>query len=167
MVTATARARAEAMSWLKVGVISGILAGIVYIVYEMVVAELTGEGLLMPLRRIGAMSLGPDVLSPTAPVTNAVIVGIILALVLSIVYGVTVSLTVAGISYFQENARLLVGATTLWAFLLYLVNYFFWGRTFWPWFFQSNSFWQFLGVTVFFGTVLGLLLAERKHLGGR
>jgi hypothetical protein len=167
MVTATARARSEAMSWLKVGVISGILAGIVYIVYEMVVAEISGQGLLMPLRRIGAMVLGPDVLSPTAAAGSAVIAGIILALVLSIVYGVTVALTVAGISYFQENPRLLIGAITLWAFFLYIFNYFFWGRTFWPWFFQSNSFWQFLGITVFFGTVLGLLLAERKHLGGR
>lgn len=167
MVTATARARSEAMSWLKIGVISGILSGIVYLVYEMVVAEISGQGLLMPLRRIGAMALGPDVLSPTASATNAVIAGIIIALVLSVIYGITVALTVAGISYFQDNPRLLIGATTLWAFCLYIFNYFFWGRTFWPWFFQSNSFWQFLGVTVFFGTVLGLLLAERKHFGGR
>lgn len=66
----------------------------------------------------------------------------------------------------RDNPRLLIAVITLWAFVLYIVNYFFFGRVAWTWFFESNSFWQFLGVTFFFGTVLGLLLAERKRLGG-
>ncbi len=167
MVTASARARSEAMSWLRVGLISGLLAGVVYLVYELVVAEISGEGLLMPLRRIGAIVLGQDALSATSPVGTAVIAGIIIALVLSAIYGIIVAMTVGAIPLFLDNPRLLIGATTLWAFVLYIVNYFFFGRLVWPWFLESNSFWQFVGATFFFGTILGLLLAERKFLGGR
>ena len=167
MVTASARARSEAMSWLKIGLISGVLAGIIYLVYEMVIAEISGEGLLMPLRRIGAIVLGQGALSPTAAAGAAVVAGIIIGLVLSAIYGMAVAVTVGGTPDIRDNPRALIALTTLWAFFLYIFNYFFWGHTFWKWFFASNSFWQFLGVTVFFGTVLGLLMAERKHFGAR
>lgn len=163
--TISARSRSEASSWVKLGLISGILAGIVYIVYELVVAEISGEGLLMPLRRIGAIILGSGVLSPTSAAGAAVVAGIIIALVLAAIYGMAMAVTIGGLPEIRNNARAIIGLTTLWSFVLYIFNYFFFGRTFWKWFFASNSIWQAIGVAIFFGAIVGLLLVERKHFG--
>jgi hypothetical protein len=68
----------------------------------------------------------------------------------------------AAIPYVRDNPRFLIAVATLWGFILYIMNFFFFGRTFFGWIWSINSFWQFLGSTFFFGTVLGLLLVERR-----
>jgi hypothetical protein len=121
------RARPQAAGWARAVLIAGILAGIVYIVYQLVVAEIMGEGLLAPLQRMGSIVLGEDALSATCSV-SAAIAGIVAALVLAAIYGIVLA----------------VNATAI------------------PWFGPTNSFGEFLGVTFFFGTALGLLLVERR-----
>jgi hypothetical protein len=68
MATSIVRARPESHigRWVKHGIIGGILAGIVFAMFEMVMAvvQMGPDAFFMPLRMIGGMALGAQALDP-------------------------------------------------------------------------------------------------------
>jgi hypothetical protein len=83
--------------WLKHGAIGGLIAGIVFAMFEMIVAALMMgmDAFWMPMRMIGAIVLGQAALDPSYSLATAGLVGIVVHMMLSVIYGVIFGAVVA------------------------------------------------------------------------
>jgi len=153
------------MRWgLRQGALAGIVAGIVFAAFEMIVSALmTGpEAFFMPLRMIGAIALGPEALDPGYSIVTAGVTGVIVHLVLAIIYGVI----------FGEIAAMLRGqgaftiAGSIFGLALWLINFYVIAPFAFPWFLDANPLVQFIAHTFFFGSVLGYYLWESHRRSG-
>lgn len=162
MDTAEKGARSRRSSWLVNGLMMGVVAGIVFILFEMIMAAILGDGFFAPLRMIGAIVLGPDALLPTYSVTVAALVGIVVHLVLSGTFGLIFGLIASSIRFVRASGLSLVIAATVFGILLWLVNFYVIAPMAFPWFGMANPYVQFVSHAFFFGTPLGLLLLARR-----
>lgn len=156
------------MRWgLRQGAIAGVVAGIVFAAFEMIVSALMmgPAAFFMPLRVIGAIALGPATLDPGYSVATAGFAGVIVHMVLAIIYG----------GVFGEIAAMLRGrvafiaAGTIFGFTLWLINFYLIAPIAFPWFIDANPLVQFIAHAFFFGSVLGYYLwgsHERSGLAG-
>jgi hypothetical protein len=153
------------MRWgLQQGALAGIVAGIVFAAFEMIVSALMmGPGaFFMPLRMIGGIALGPEALDPGYSIIAAGVAGVMVHVVLSVVYGVI----------FGEIAAMLRGqaafmvAGSIFGLALWLINFYVIAPLAFPWFLESNPLMQFIAHTVFFGSVLGYYLWESHRRSG-
>lgn len=149
---------------LRQGAIAGIVAGIVFAAFEMIVsASMMGaDAFFMPLRMIGAIALGPGALDPGYSLVTAGIAGVVVHFVLAIIYGII----------FGEIAAMLrgpiafIGAGSLFGLALWLVNFYVIAPVLFPWFLQSSPLVQFIAHTFFFGAVLGYYLWKSHQRSG-
>jgi hypothetical protein len=74
-------------TWLRYGAIMGIIAGVIFAIFEMVVAGILQGNVFGPLRMISAIVLGGGAVEATYPLLTAIIVGLIVHVVLSAIYG--------------------------------------------------------------------------------
>lgn len=138
---------------------AGIIAGMVFLVLEMVMVPVFGGGSPWgPPRMMAAIVLGEGVLPPPATFD----VGIILAamglhLVLSIVYAVVFSLVISQLSLGPALALGGVGGL-----VLYLVNFYGFTALF-PWFSMARNWISIFGHVVFGLVAAGAYVAIRKH----
>ena len=58
MSTTRVGARPATRSWVIAGLVGGIIVGIVFAMFEMIVAAIMGDGFFAPLMMIGAIVLG-------------------------------------------------------------------------------------------------------------
>lgn len=154
-------------AWLKHGATGGILAGIIFMAFEMMAAALTmgTDAVFTPLRMIGAIVLGATALDSAT--VAAVVVGAIVHLVLSAIFGaifgVGVGSMVSAVPPLLRSTRSIVAVGSAYGFALWPINFYAiapWAG--WSWFpSQSNPVVQFVAHTVFFGTALGLYVADR------
>lgn len=145
--------RAE-ISWaLRQGAIGGILAGIVFAMFEMIASAMMmgGEAFFMPLRMIGAMVLGPVALEPTYSLWAAGLAGIIVHMVLAVIYGGVFTVVFGGLR--SANIDIAVGAA--YGLALWLINFYLIAPLAFPWFAEANPVIQVVAHTFFFGAVLG------------
>lgn len=77
------------------GALAGIIAGISFAMFEMMVAWLVQGDFFGPLRMIGAMILGREALGPSYSLLLAAMAGIIIHAMLSIIYGAAFSVLLA------------------------------------------------------------------------
>lgn len=141
------------------GLLIGIVAGIVFATFEMIVAALMGMGFFAPLRMISAIVLGEQALDPSYSLGAATIVGLIVHMILSAIYGLIYGLAVSAWSLLRQGAWLvLVGS--LYGLLLWLVNFYVIAPIAFPWFGMADPVVQFIA-HAFFGTAVGLLLTWR------
>src|SRR5436190_7217714 len=104
------------------GPIAGIVAGIVFAAFEMIVSALMmgSEAFFMPLRMIGAIALGRGALDPGYSLLTAGAAGVIVHVVLAIIYGVI----------FGEIAAMLRGPSpfiaggSIFGLALWLINFY-------------------------------------------
>jgi uncharacterized membrane protein YagU involved in acid resistance len=149
---------------LRHGAIAGIVAGIVFAAFEMVVSAfmMGAEAFFMPLRMIGAIALGTDALDPSYSLAAAGVTGVIVHMILAVIYGVI----------FGEIAAMLrgpvafIGAASIFGFVLWLVNFYVIAPAAFPWFLDSSPLVQFIGHTFLFGSVLGYYLWESHQRSG-
>lgn len=152
-----------ATRWLVWGGGLGLVAGIVFAMFEMIMAAVMGDGFIMPMRMIGAIPLGKAAaLGPDANVMTAAIVGGITHMMLSIVYGVVFAAITLPIPALRRGTAVLVGAATVYGFLLWIVNFYLIAPGPFPWFGNANPVVQFFAHTFFYGSALGVLLAARR-----
>jgi uncharacterized membrane protein YagU involved in acid resistance len=153
------------MRWgLRQGAIAGIVAGIVFAAFEMIVsASMMGaEAFFMPLRMIGAIALGPAALDPGYSLVTAGVTGVVVHFVLAIIYGIS----------FGEIAAMLrgpvafIGAGGLFGLVLWLINFYVIAPALFPWFLESSPLVQFIAHTFFFGSVLGYYLWKSHQRSG-
>jgi hypothetical protein len=156
------RSESHLADWFKHGLIGGIVAGVVFATFEMVMAAILDgpDAFFMPLRMIGGIAIGQQALDPGTSLLSAGAAGLVVHMVLSAVYGIGV----AGVAHYVP--ALSRSATTLivWASAaglgLWLVNFYVIAPIGgWTWFPEgTNPLLQFVAHTFFYGTVLGLYL---------
>ncbi len=158
-------ARSGIRSWGLTGAIVGIVAGIIFAMFEMIVAQIMGDGFFMPLRMIGAIVLGQGALEPSYPLVTAAIARVVVHMVLSAIYGAVFGAIASAVGVLRANRGVLVGVATVFGLLLWLGNFYVIAPVLFPWFLMANPVVQFVAHTFFYGTALGLLLggAWRKE----
>lgn len=135
------------------GVVGGIVAGLVFAAFEMIVsAAMMGmPAFFMPLRMIGAILLGPQALEPSYSLWAAGLAGVIVHLILAVIYGTIFAVIAGGV----RLAGWEVALGGAYGFVLWLLNFYIIAPRAFPWFLQSSPIVQFVGHTFFFGAVLG------------
>lgn len=141
-----------------IGLISGVVAGIVFVVFEMIVAAIMGNGLFAPLRMIGAIALGQSVLMASSPLLVPVIVGAVVHMMLSAIYGMVFAAAAHYITMLRRNTASLLTATTVFGLALWVVNFHVFSPLLFPWFGASPPTVGVIAHTFSYGTMLGVLL---------
>lgn len=147
---------------LQAGVGAGLIAGIVFLVLEMfMVWAFMSESPWAPVRMMGAIVLGENVLPPPATFALGVtIAAMIVHFVFSIVYGVIGG---AIVNRFQYGAATLIGAIHGW--VLYMINFHLIAPVMFPWFVMARG-WINIFAHIVFGAVIGaayLWLRDRRR----
>jgi uncharacterized membrane protein YagU involved in acid resistance len=153
-------------SWLKNGAIMGLVAGVIFIVFEMVVAGIMQGTFFGPLRMMSAIALGSGALDPTYSLITAIIVGLIVHLILSAIYGVIFGAIANALPKAHQNRPNLIWIASAFGLLLWLANFYVIAPLFFPWFTNANPIVQLVAHTFFYGTAIGLLLTT-QHLTAR
>lgn len=154
--------QADRTSWLTTGVVAGIVAGVVFATFEMIMAEIQGDGFFMPLRMIGAIVLGDDALSSSYSLAGAAAAGIVVYMMMSAVFGGIFGALVATIPTLRGSRSALIVGATVFGFALWIVNFYVIAPAFFSWFEMADPVVQFIAHTFFFGSLLGLLLVARE-----
>jgi uncharacterized membrane protein YagU involved in acid resistance len=154
--------------WVKQGMLGGVIAGLVFAMFEMVMAALMNgaEAFFMPLRMIGAMVLGGQALDPGYPLATAALVGAGVHMVMSGAFGMVFGLIASAMPTLTRSTGALVVAAGVFGLLLWLVDFYVVAPAAgWDWFPNgTNETVQFLAHAVFFGAVLGLYLARVRSV---
>lgn len=149
-------------TWLRAGLVGGVIAGIVFAMFEMIMAVVLngGDAFFMPLRMIGAIGVGKTALDPSTSLLTAGGAGLVIHMVLSMMYGVVVAGVIAKAGTLAQSSVSVVVVASAAGFGLWILNFFVLAGVFgWNWFPDSqNVAVQFVAHTVMFGTVLGLAL---------
>ena len=144
------------------GAVAGVIAGLVFAAFEMVASAVMmgADAFFMPLRMIGAIVLGAGALDPGYSLLAAGFAGVVVHVALSIVYGIIFA---AAISRWRRGDASTVLLATVYGIALWLVNFYAIAPIAFPWFLESNPVVQFIAHAFFFGTVLGLVVAQRSR----
>lgn len=149
-------------TWVRGGIIAGIVAGIAFAMFEMAAAAVLGGtgAFFMPLRMIGAIAVGKTALDPSTSLLTAGGAGLVVHMALSMMYGVAVAAVLELGTTFSRSAASVIALASFAGFALWVVNFFVLAGVFgWTWFPDSqNVAVQFIAHTFMFGTVLGLVL---------
>ncbi|MCJ7712697.1 MAG: hypothetical protein MUQ32_17900 [Chloroflexi bacterium] len=149
-------------TWVRAGLIGGVVAGIVFAMFEMIMAAVLngGDAFFMPLRMIGAIGLGASALDPSSSLLTAGAAGLVIHMALSMMFGLMVAGVIAVVPTFSRSTASVLVVSSLAGFALWILNFFLLAGIFgWNWFPDTqNVAVQFVAHTFMFGTVLGLLL---------
>ena len=129
---------------------SGVIAGVVFVVLEMLMVPMfLGGSPWAPPRMIAAIAMGTDVLPPPATFDAVIMtVAILIHLVLSILLGFVFALLARGRTF---ATSILAGA--VFGLVIYLFNFYVMTAVF-PWFAEARN-WVSILAHVVFGLVLG------------
>jgi hypothetical protein len=157
-----AERRADVGAWIRYGILGGIIAGIVFALFEMIMAVvLDGAGaFFMPLRMIGGMGLGPQAMDPGTSLLTAGGAGLVIHMLLSMAYGVASAAVLSLVPRLSASRMAMIASTSVAGLLLWIVNFYVFAPVFgWTWFPNgTNPVVQFVAHTFFYGSVLGLVL---------
>lgn len=159
METETTKVRMEQIVDWRSAVIAGVVAGIVFLVAEMIGrAAVIGGSPWIPFRYIAAIVMGAEALPPP-PGFDPVI--FVVALLVNFVLSIIFSLILAAIVHEWELVvGIVVGA--LFGLALYAINYYTFTR-FFPWFFPIRNWTDVLSHILFGATAGGVYeLLERE-----
>lgn len=156
--------RAPTRNWLATGALMGLIAGLVFALFEMIASAAGGASFFAPLRLISSLVLGREALGPEVALGTAIAVGTLVHVVLSSLYGAIFGLIERYTPAFHDRK----GGIVLWATLfgtgLWLVNFYVFAQYLWPWFLETNPLVQWIAHAFFYGTVLGGLTALRTTI---
>jgi uncharacterized membrane protein YagU involved in acid resistance len=158
--------RTGSNTWIVSSAIAGVVAGIVFAMFEMIMAAITNgaDAFFMPLRMIGGIGLGASALDPSTSLVAAGGAGIVIHMALSMLYGVAVAVVLRAIPSLARTSASVLAVSSAAGFALWVVNFHVLARALgWPWFPDgTNAVVQIVAHTVFFGTVLGLALLRLR-----
>ena len=152
-------ARSGLGTWAGIGALTGVLAGLVFALFQVI---MTAVGLGPPLSELtemveGVAFGGGSISAPGIAAPEIAIAGLT-HLVLSAIYGAVFGAVASKVGALRNNRIALIGAATVFGLLIWIVNFFVIAPVAFPWFAQTNAVVQFFAHTLFYGTVLGLLL---------
>lgn len=137
----------------RAAAMAGFAAGVVFLVVEMVVLWLMGESPWGLPRMIGAIVMGPSVVSQAAPGAGIMLVGLVVHFALSIVLGLILAVIMAPFS-FDSSMGMASLAGAVFGVAVYWINFYGMTQVF-PWFVEARSALSFLAHVVF-----GLVAAD-------
>jgi len=139
---------------------SGVIAGIVFVIAEMLLVWLVmGMSPWAPPRMMGAMLLGKDVLPPPADFSMPVMAAAMAVhLPLSIIYGLILGWIVHRL---EMGTALLVGAA-FGLMAVYFVNFYLIAPLLFPWFVEARN-WISIAAHVLFGMVAAGAYVALRH----
>ncbi|GJH05937.1 hypothetical protein [Paraburkholderia terrae] len=147
----------------RAAVIGGCVAGVVFLVLELLAMWVTGQSPWGPPRMIAAIALGRDALAQPATFDPGImLVALVVHFALSIVFALILAVIMAPFSFDSSiGMASLVGA--LFGVAVYLVNFYGMTRLF-PWFADARG-WMSLIVHIVFGLVAAdtYLRLERRE----
>jgi hypothetical protein len=156
-------------AWAGIGALMGIFAGIVFALFQVIMAAvglgpLPGELIVMVegFAYGGVPTPASGVPTPTnAPAIAAPAIGIavLIHFVLSAIYGAIFGAVAPKVRALRNDRKALIGAATAFGLLIWIVNFFVIAPVAFPWFAEANGVVLFFAHTLFYGTMLGLLLA--------
>ena len=160
-----APARIDYWSWAKSGMVGGLIGGITFALFQMIIAAILVNNFWGPLRMIAGTVLGPQALTPEVSLWLAAVVGVLVHLIYSIVAGAIFALIIAAVRPLHTSAAIIVLAGGVFGLLMWLINFFVISPAVgWSWFPQNtDQFWQgFVAHTFLYGTILGWYMAGQK-----
>lgn len=158
-MVSTDTARRDVARWLTAGAFFGMVAGVVFILFEMVVDSIRGGEFWMPLRMIGGIPIGEEAMEPGYSLGAAVGAGAAVHMGLSALFGATF----AAFAWMLRGRAAIVAAASAFGLALWLVNFYAIAPIAFPWFENADPLVQFVAHTFFFGTTLGLLLTSVRR----
>ncbi|MEO6207008.1 MAG: hypothetical protein ABIP77_03505 [Candidatus Limnocylindrales bacterium] len=158
-------------TWVRAGIVGGVIAGIVFAMFEMIMAVVLNgaDAFFMPLRMIGGIGLGATALDPATSLITAGGAGLVVHMILSMMYGVVVAGVLTFVPALSRSRTSILLIASAAGFALWIMNFFVLARIFgWNWFPDGqNVAVQVVAHTIMFGTVLGLLLDRLAFHGDR
>lgn len=158
--------RTRSNTWIITSAVAGAVAGIVFAMFEMIMAAVTNgaDAFFMPLRMIGGIGLGATALDPSTSLLVAGGTGIVIHMALSMMYGVAVAVVLRAVPPLARTSASVLAISSAAGFALWVVNFHVLARVLgWPWFPEgTNAVVQIVAHTVFFGTVLGIGLIRLR-----
>lgn len=135
---------------------AGIIAGIVFMMLEMVLVATVGGGSLWgPPRMIGAMVLGSEVLPPPATFEIGVmLVAMLVHLIVSLIYAAILGWAISR-WHMSLGTALVVGI--VFGLVVYFVDFYLF-TAIWPWFATARNW-----ISIFSHAMYGLVLAWVYH----
>lgn len=149
------------------GLISGLIAGAVFAMAEVIVAAVMGMSPLMPFRMFASVVFGRGALDGMS-IGLAFVLGGIVHFVLSSVYGMIYGWFTNRLSSENRASWARQGAIgVVYGIVLWVVNFQIIARLAYPWFLEANQVLQALVHALFYGLPVGLVTcaAERRVLG--
>lgn len=150
----------------KQGLIGGMVAGIVFAMFEMIMAAVLNgaSAFFMPLRLIGAIVLGQEALMPGYSLVGAAITGAIVHMILATMFGLVLAVLLSALPATARSAAMTIAIASVYGFVLWVVNFYVIAPIGgWDWFPRTNETVQFFAHTFFFGSVLGAWLSRVSH----
>jgi magnesium-transporting ATPase (P-type) len=146
------------INW-KAGIWAGIIAGIIFLILEMIMVPLfLGGSPWGPPRMIAAIVLGEGVLPPPATFNfGIVMVAIVLHMILSVIYALIIGYIIRKMSF---GMALSIGA--LIGLALYLVNFFVMTGIF-PWFEMARNWVSIFAHLIFGLSAAWVYIKHREH----
>ncbi len=162
--------QADLGRWARHGAIGGLLAGLLFALFEMIMATLQmgGEAFFMPLRMIGGIALGSQALEPSSTsLLEAGGAGIVVHMMLSAIFGASVAVVAGLVAALRSSTVALIAWTSLAGLALWLVNFYVIAPIAgWRWFPEgTDPVIQFIAHTFVFGSLLGLYLDRTVRAG--
>lgn len=158
-------------TWVRAGLIGGIIGGIAFAMFEMIMAVVLNgaDAFFMPLRMIGAIGLGTSALDPATSLVTAGGAGLLIHMALSMIYGVSIAAALAIVRPLSRSTASILVVASLAGLALWVVNFFGFAPIFgWNWFPDTqNVAVQFVAHTFLFGTVVGLVIDRLAFRPGR
>lgn len=148
---------------IKKGIIGGLVAGAVFLVFEMLYALIAAGNPFGPLAMMASIPMQTP--PPQIALGSAILVGLITHAILSIGFGVVATYIINSVEQLRSSTTTLLVATSVFGLVLWLVNFYALSYLLGtPWFAtQTNALWQgFIAHTFFFGTALGIYLLSQE-----
>ncbi|MCL5961999.1 MAG: hypothetical protein M1358_22250 [Chloroflexi bacterium] len=158
--------RETSLRLLLQGIIGGLIAGLVFLLADMVIASALGMPLLAPLTTMSSIVLGPQAMAPTFPMVTAVIVGLLVHGVLSSIYGIVFAYLLAVSRQLAASVGFVVAYGFVYGAAIWVLNFLTRRSRRWPQFTMVDQLWMgFVPHAIFFGLPLaGYLLSMRESI---
>lgn len=170
MVADRAGVRGDLARWIGHGAVGGILTGVLFIMFQLLIAafQTGGEGFFLPLRAMSTLIVGPEALQPDFPLVRAGLTGIAASLALAAIGGMLLGLLVGLIPGVRNSEIGLMGAGGLYGLGVWFGVGLGLAPGGWVRYIQlSDSVIQLVAYALFLGAALGAYLAyvlpRRSH----
>lgn len=167
MSNVIAQSQPRIEGWVRHGIIGGVGAGVVFAMFEMVMAAILNgaSAFFTPLRMIAGIVIGQQALQPSYSLPTVIVVGLVLHMMLSALFGLGFAGILRYVPAFAGSPTTLVVSASVLGIGLWLANFYLIANIAgWAWFpDKSNPIVQFFAHTLFFGTVLALYLNAAAH----